>query len=152
MHRATRARALLLSRKIARGPNMFWRNERICIIHSWSYVPLSIHLHNLRFSSWYKYLLVLYRALHLEKSWLRHRSHPLGGNQEFSIDFLKKSYPYSIHNECTETEERDRRKSKYSYWTASLISRGIEAQSGVMTSQEPSTKRQICHRSNKFQT
>jgi hypothetical protein len=35
-------------------------------------------------------------------------SHPLGGNQEFSKDFMKKSYPYSIHNECTETEGRDR--------------------------------------------
>jgi hypothetical protein len=31
-----------------------------------------------------------------------------GGNQEISIDFLKKSYPYSICNECTEIEGRDR--------------------------------------------
>lgn len=31
-HGATRARALLLSRKIARDLNMFWRNEIICII------------------------------------------------------------------------------------------------------------------------
>jgi hypothetical protein len=38
-----------------------------------------------------------------------------GGNQEFSKDFLKKSHPYSMRNECTETEGRDRKKSKYSY-------------------------------------
>ena len=41
-------------------------------------------------------------------------SHPLGNThwvgdeQEFSIDFLKRSHPYSIRNECVKTERRDR--------------------------------------------
>jgi hypothetical protein len=31
-----------------------------------------------------------------------------GDGHEFSIDFLNKSHPYSIHNECIETEGRYR--------------------------------------------
>jgi hypothetical protein len=31
-----------------------------------------------------------------------------GDGQEFSIDFLNKSHPYSIRNECIETEGRYR--------------------------------------------
>jgi hypothetical protein len=31
-----------------------------------------------------------------------------GDGQEFSIDFLNKSHPYSIRNEYIETEGRDR--------------------------------------------
>jgi hypothetical protein len=47
--------------------------------------------------------------------------------------------------------DRDQRKAKYSYWTASLVSRSIEAQSEMKTSQEPSTRRPIYRRSNEFQ-
>jgi hypothetical protein len=35
-----------------------------------------------------------------------------GDGQKFSIDFLNKSYPYDIHNECIETEGRDRYRLK----------------------------------------
>jgi hypothetical protein len=30
-----------------------------------------------------------------------------GGSQELSKDFLNKSYPYSIRNECTKTKRGD---------------------------------------------
>jgi hypothetical protein len=46
----------------------------------------------------------------------------------------------------------DRRKAKNSRGGTSLINRGIEAQSDMKTSQEPSTERPICRKSNKFQT